>query len=409
MKNKIPFFALLSANTISLAGNVLTLIALPWFVLQTTGSASKTGLTGFFSAVPLVLASFFGGALVDRIGHKRISVLADLMSGLAVAMVPLLYLTGGLEFWHLLALVFIANLMDAPGSTARTVLLPEVAELAGVRLERANAAYQSIQRLSFLIGPPLAGILIVALGPTQVLWVDAASFGVSALLIGLAAPRPRRRQGKQPQNMLGDIKEGLRYVRGDRFILSILGVVIITNFLDAPMFSVVMPVFASRTYGSAADLGLILAGFGAGAVTGAVLFGAIGHRLPRRLTFIMAFIVVGLRYWVMALLPPLAVTVGIMALAGLASGPLNPIIMTMAQERIPAELRGRVFGITTALAMIAIPLGTILSGLVIEGAGIVVTLLIMAACYLLVTVTMFFNPSFRVMEAPRQTAEEAVV
>src|SRR5690242_16068833 len=140
MKNKIPFFALLSANTISLAGNVLTLIALPWFVLQTTGSASKTGLTGFFSAVPLVLASFFGGALVDRIGHKRISVLADLMSGLAVAIVPLLYLTGGLEFWHLLALVFIANLMDAPGSTARTVLLPEVAELAGVRLERANAA-----------------------------------------------------------------------------------------------------------------------------------------------------------------------------------------------------------------------------------------------------------------------------
>ena len=118
-REQIPLVALYTANAISMVGNVLMVLAVPWFVLQTTGSAEKTGVTGFFEALPIALAAFLGGTVVDRVGYKRSSNIADLGGGVTVALIPILYAMGALEFSTLLALVFIGNLLDAPGSTAR--------------------------------------------------------------------------------------------------------------------------------------------------------------------------------------------------------------------------------------------------------------------------------------------------
>src|SRR3712207_2222407 len=163
-------------------------VAIPWFVLETTGSAAKMGITAAAIGVATVSASFFGGPVVDRVGYKRASVLADLMSGLSVALIPLLYLTAFLAFWQLLVLVFLGTLLDTPGRPARRALVPELARLALMPLERANSAYEVIPRLSFLVGPPLAGVLIAAIGASNVLWVDAATFAVSAALIAWFVP-----------------------------------------------------------------------------------------------------------------------------------------------------------------------------------------------------------------------------
>src|SRR5579884_2954839 len=187
---RFPLFALLGANAVSLVGSMLTMVALPWFVLQTTGSPTKTGLTGFFVALPNFVAGIFGGTLVDRLGFKRSSVVADLVSGLGIAAVPLLYDTVGLAFWQLLALVFVGSLLEIPGLTARRSLLPELAALARQPLERVNAAYEGNQYLSQLAGPPIAGILIGVLGASNVLWLDAASFAISAAVVAVAIPAP---------------------------------------------------------------------------------------------------------------------------------------------------------------------------------------------------------------------------
>src|SRR3954451_2187453 len=117
-RNRIPLIALLTANIVSTVGNLFTSIAVPWFVLQTTGSPVKTGITGAVTALSFV-ASFFGGTLVDRIGFKRVAVGSDLASGIAVALVPLLYHTIGLAFWQLLVLVFLRALCSTPGETGR--------------------------------------------------------------------------------------------------------------------------------------------------------------------------------------------------------------------------------------------------------------------------------------------------
>lgn len=103
---------------------MLTFVAVPWFVLQTTGSAALTGLAGGAVALAAVLASLFGGPAVDRLGFKETSVVSDLASGLTVAAIPALYLTVGLEFWQLLGLLFAGSLLDTPGMTARQGMIP---------------------------------------------------------------------------------------------------------------------------------------------------------------------------------------------------------------------------------------------------------------------------------------------
>ena len=108
-RRRMPIFALFAANAISSTGDILTFLAIPWFVLQTTGSVTQTGITAFFSTISIAASAFFGSKVVDALGFRRASVVSDMMSAVAVAVIPLLYALGMLPFWVLLALVFMAG------------------------------------------------------------------------------------------------------------------------------------------------------------------------------------------------------------------------------------------------------------------------------------------------------------
>ncbi len=400
---RTPVVALYAANAFSLVGNQLTSLAVVWFVLVTTGSAVKTGLVGFAAILAAIVATFFGGTLVDRLGFKRASIVSDLASGATVASIPLLYHTVGLAFWQLLALVFLGALLDGPGVTARSALLPDLAQLAGQRLERATSTVQVIERGSRLVGAPLSGALVALIGPSNVLWIDAATFTVSALLVAVAVPARRARAEEGEREARGsyfaELRDGLRFIRADRLILAIGVTVMLTNCLDAAWGMVVLPVYAREAFGSAVALGLLLGASGGGAVVGALIFGAIGHRLPRRATYIWAFVFTALRFWVLALYPPLGLALAVYAISSIGAGPLNPILHTVQYERVPAELRGRVFGAITAGAYVAMPLGTLAGGWLVEGIGVLAALIGIAAAYLAVTLGMLAVPALREMDA----------
>ena len=246
-------------------------VAIPWFVLQTTGSAAKTGISGFFSVLPVVLAGLLGGTLVDRLGFKRTSILADVTSGITVALIPLLYSTIGLEFWQLMVLVFLGAFLDAPGGTAREAMLPELADLAGMPIERA---IHIIERSARLVGAPLAGFLIAFTSTANVLWVDAISFIVSAGMIA-AVIRTHVKPAEAEKKYRDELADGLKFLVRDRLLFAIVIMVMITNFMDAAFAGVVLPVYVKQAFGSAVGLGLIIAAGGGGAVIGALIFSAI--------------------------------------------------------------------------------------------------------------------------------------
>lgn len=407
-KNPIPLYALFAANAVSLVGNVFTLIAIPWFVLQTSGSATQTGITGFFAIAPTVLAGFLGGTLIDRLGYKRTSVIADLASGATTALIPLLYFTVGLEFWQLLVLVFLGSLLDAPGGTARSALLPELAEQAGMPIERATSLTHVIERGANLVGAPLAGLLISVIGTQNVLWLDAASFLVSAGIVGLviAAPAIVKKEAAS-SNYFGEMQDGFRFILRDRLILAIVVMVMLTNFLDAIFWGVVRPVYVKQVFGEALNLGLLIAANGGGAVIGGLTFAAIGHRLPRHLTFVGAFMLAGTQFWIYALQPSFAVLLVATLITSIGAGPLNPIIGAVEFERIPADMRGRVFGAITAGAWLAMPLGMLLGGVWTGAFGVYPLLIGLGVAYFLTTLSMAFIPAMKEMNRKAVALEAA--
>ncbi len=399
-KVRLPLYAFFMANLISFVGDRLTLLAIPWFVLQTTGSVAKTGITAFFTTLPSIISAFFSGPLVDRLGYKRTSVIGDIASGVSVALIPLLTHTIGLAFWQLQVLVFLGGLLKAPGETARASLLPDLAKDTKLPLERLNAIGDGMSRVSGLLGIPLAAVLIILMGASNLLWFDAVSFFVSALLIGLIVPSATVRksiEGDEDEQSPGSVLDGLRFILGNRLLLSLIATVTITNLLDSALFSVALPVYAKQIWGSVLPIGLLSGIFGGCAFLSTVLFGIFGHRLPRRMTFALCFMVIGIRFWALALQLPIATLVVLYALNGLAVGPINPIGTTVQQEVTPVRMRAKVFGAATAGYLAGIPLGGLVGGYLINGIGLLPALFAMGGVYLLMTSSLLVNPALKDM------------
>ena len=404
-RSRTPLFALLAANTLSFMAEAIAMVTVPWFVLELTGSYAQMGIVGFFTVLPRVIATFLGGQVVDRLGFRTSSIASDALSGLSVCGIPILYASGHLTFTWLIALVIVGAFFDGPGATAKDAMVPKLAASANVDLDRVNAFFQGARRLSLLIGPVSAGFLIAWVGAGNVLWVNAVVFGLSALVtIALipAVTRPEPDKG-DPATFWSNTLFGFRFIRQHRLLVWLAGTICLMNFLDAPLATVQLPALVRENYGSAQQLGIMLGVEGGGAVVGAILFSVVAGRLSRRGTFIACFLAVGLAILAISSAPPFPVAVATMFVMGLAGGPLNPILMSIRQERVPLPYRARVFGTTTAISFVAIPLGQLTGGFVIEWLGVQTILAAVAGIYITVVLSFFFNPVLREMDQPAVT------
>jgi MFS family permease len=401
--------ALLAAHAISQTGNVVTAFAIPFYVLATGGSGVEVGVAAFFATAPVVIGGPLGGVVVDRVGHRRASIVADLVSGGAVLAMPALALTVGLPFWALLALVFAAGVLDTAGQTARRVMLPPLTDRAGVRIEQSVGLLDGSERLARLIGATVAGLLVATVGPVATLFVNAATFAVSAVLTWALVPATsieRPDEAGAPTSYWSDLAAGFRFVVRDPLMRLIVALVLVTNLFDAARSSSMLPLYANERLGGAAALGLLVAVMGGAALLGNVAFGFVAHRVPRRVTFAVCFVLVGGPSNVaFALGAPLPVLVATTALAGLAAGALNPILGAVEFERVPAHMRGRVFGLLNAGAWAGVPVGALLGGIAVDTIGFGVAFGIMAVLYTLVTLTPLSGGTWRQMERSPRSPE----
>jgi MFS family permease len=404
-RNRRGLVGLLSSVGVSLLGSRMSFVAIPWFVLSTTHSPTRTGLVAFAEMTPYVMVQAMGGPVVDRVGARRISVVTDLLAGLCFGAVPALHAAGRLSLPLLAVLVAVGGSGRGAGDAARDVLVPGVGELAVVPLERSSGLYDGVSRLAGLIGAPVAGVLIAVTSATSVLAIDAATFAVSAVvvwwLVPLSAqprPAPEIAEGAAPPSYFGSLAEGFRYLRGDRLLLGIATMVAVTNLIDQASGAVLTPVWAVRVAHSSVALGLIGGAFGIGAVAGNALNTWLGPRLPRRLTYGVGFLLCGApRFIVLAVAATVSPVLVVMAISGLGAGGINPILGAVEYSRVPRHLQARVLGAVGATAWVGIPVGSLAGGALVSGIGLRGALLSAAVLYGLTTLAPFVFPVWREM------------
>ena len=400
MSPRLRLRALLAAQLFSRTGNVVTAVAVPFAVLAGGGSATDVGIAAFAATVPVLLGGPFGSVLIDRVGTVRSSAVADLVSGATLLALPVLSFTVGLPFWALLALVFASGILDAPGESARRVLIPGLAERGHMPIERAVGDFEAATRLSTLIGAPVGGVLVGALGAMPALAVTAGLFGaasvVTAVFVRSAVSQPA---GIESAGFGRDLAEGLRFCVRDPLFRLVVALIVVTNLLDAARLSTLLPLYADRVLAGPQSLGWTLGAFGGAAFLGSVVFARVAHRMPRRIMFAICFVLAGGPSLVV---PALGLGLGWMipayAVSGLAAGAINPILGAVNLERVPERLRARVFGLLAAGGWAGVPIGGLLAGVAAQGIGVTASFGVIAVAYTLVTLTPLLGGSWRLME-----------
>ena len=403
MSGRTPLWGYLSAEAIGITGTRVSMIAIPWLVLTTTGSATRTGLTAFAEMAPLVVLQALSGPLIDRLGARRVAIFCDLVSVLVVGMIPVLHLTHLLRFPLLLLLVALAGSLRGPGEAAKHSMLPALVEHAKVPTERATGLAGAVERTASMAGAAIAGGLVALVGAANALVVDAGSFLLSGVVLALTTRGMGLDVGRQSAQLdhggtsyLGELRDGWRFMRSDAVLMGIGVMVAITNLLDQAWSSVLVPVWARDSGYGVGAVGLLFAVSGGAAIAGSITAATFATRLPRYWTYLVAFLLCGApKFVVLALQTPLWAILAVAVVGGCAAGFLNPVLSAVLFERIPAPLMGRVSSMNIAMSWSLIPLGGLLGGGLVAGIGISPALLVIGAGYFAATMLPAVQPRWR--------------
>jgi MFS family permease len=392
---------LLAAEVISTTGAQMTWLALPWFVLVTTGSATKTTFVAAAEVIGLALLGLPGGRVLGRIGARRTMMLCDGARAPLMTIIPILHWTGGLSFEILLVVAFALGALSAPYFAAQKVIVPELLGEDEERLTEANALFQGATRTTMLAGPALGGILIAVMGATSVLLIDAASYVLAVILVAVFVPaRPPLPQEDEHRS----IRAGVRFLFRDP-LLRVWWPAFALGDAAWTAFFISVPVLVLTRFGHHAWIaGLLIASFGVGAVIGNVIaFRYLARRFDGLAITAMFVMGQAVPLWLLWLdLPAAGYSAAILA-SGVANGLVNPSLHTVSTLRVPPQLRPTVLTTTMVGWALVNPVGLFIAGPVLDAFGTKPVLIGFAAIQ---TLTMSIVGVASVRELARQRRVE---
>lgn len=368
--------ALLTGELVSRLGSQFTSLALPWFVLVTTGSASKMALVFAVELAPVALLGIPAASLIDRLGPKRWMVTMDALRAPVVAAVPFLHAVGSLSFGLILVLGALHGALSCGYFTCQRLVLPSVVGEDEQRLAQANSLVEGTTNVSNLLGPALAGILIASIGAANVMWLDAGSYLLSVVLIGGFVRSDATRHGKDAPSE--GILAGLRYLRSDRLLarISLSGLVYGAVF---PMLVSSFPVLAYQQYHRNARVaGVLLGVIGAGQVVGSLLTFRLVTRMRPMLLASIAALGLGPPLWLLVPHSPLWLVGITLAIVGAANPLINAPYLGMLTMRVPKALRGHVLQALLTINQLTGPLGYVVAGVLFTRVGLHATYAVIA-------------------------------
>jgi len=362
------FRLLLSGQAISLFGDGMVRVALPFAVLGVGGSASDVGLVLAARMLPLVAFLLAGGVIADRTSPRAVMVAADVTRVASQGATAALLIAGGAGVWSLAALAGVTGAATGFFNPASTGLLPAV--VAPEHLQRANGLRATAMAGGEIVGPAVAGILVATAGVGWAMAIDAGTFAASAGF--LSRLRLPARLARESASFLGDLRDGWRAFRARTWVWAFVAAIALVNTLWGA-WSILGPVVADRDLGGAAAWGTVLAAMGVGGLAGGVL--AIRTQ-PRR-PLVVATLSVVVASVPLALLAAGAGVAPLAVGALLSGGALmlgNTVWESTLQRHVPAESLSRVSAYDWFGSMAFRPLGLAIWGPVAGAIGISVSL-----------------------------------
>ena len=368
--------AVVVAELVSLTGSAMTFVALPWFVLITTGSATKMGWVLAAELLPVGLLGIPSGTLIARLGAKRTMLVADAARIPLMAAIPILHWTDNLSFPLLLAVTFLLGCFMAPYYASSRLILPEVLGEDEQLVAQGSALVQAANQVTQLGGPILGGLLIAWVSAPAVLLIDAATYAFSFMVILLFV-----RAGKRvtPDESSRGVLAGLRYVVRDPLLGPMMAAAAFMNFVAQALIAM-LPVLVVRRFDEDAKIvGFLFAAFGAGALIGSLIAMNVVRKVPLLKLAGTAILVMAVPLWLLAIDLPWPAVVVVLAAFGVCAPLVNAPVMGLLTVRTPEALRPKVMTAVMTISVVIGPLGFLAVGQSLQYVGMSVLFLAIAA------------------------------
>jgi len=336
-------------------------LAQSWLVLQLSGSSFLLGLDTFLGEIPIFLFSLIGGVVADRRDRRHLLVASQLLQMSCAFTLTLLLAFDMVRVWHILILSFVTGLAQAFGGPAYQALIPRLVQ----PVDLPNAiALNSIQfNLARIIGPALGGIAMAKLGATWCFGLNGLSF--IAVIISLLMLHERYVPAETRQSMLESMKEGIRFIRRQGAMESLIGLAFLMTMLGIPLV-VFLPVFVKEVFRSGADTySLLLSVSGAGSVGGALLVAAVGHIRQKGKFTLLTLIALGVLMVGFSFSSSLWFSCLMLFLSGAALVACFAMISSLVQLITSDDMRGRVMSVYNVAFRGGMPIGSLATGALI--------------------------------------------
>src|SRR5215510_5505707 len=382
------FRYLFASTTISGLGDGISVVALVFAVLQVSDSAIALGLVLAARQVADAAIVLAAGVWADRLPRHLVLIAVAAVQGVVQAVTGVLVLTGSATIAMLVGLQAIYGLAEGFYLPASTGLIP--ATISPPRLQQANALLGLSRNATRIVGPAIGGAIVAAGSPGSALLIDAASFGLGALLL-VPLRLPRRDDVVESKSFFRELRQGWNEFRRQTWIWTTIVFFGIGNFAFASYW-VLGPIIAKRDLGGAPAWAALTAAFSAGALVGGILAIRVRPKKPLAAACMASWVFL-LQPLGMGLGLPLGVLIGFSLVAGCGLAIHIALWFTVFQQNVPEESLSRVSSYDSFGSFVLLPLGAALAGPIAAVMGVQETLIAAAAVIAITEAIVYAQPS----------------
>jgi MFS family permease len=358
LKNR-SLIGLVTAELVSLTGSSMTFVALPFFVLVTTGSTAKMGWVLAAEMLPIAIFGIPAGTVIAKLGAKKTMLISDAARGPLMLVIPILHHYGDLSFAALLGTTFAIGIFAAPYFASSRLIVPEVAGEDEQAVASVNAVLSGANQITQLAGPVLAGVIIGFTSAATVLVVDGCTYIFSFLIILTVVRAGKRVEAAAQQK---GVLSGLKFLLADPLLRPMMIAACVINFVAQGIVLGVQAIDYFRYDASGHVVGILFAGFGIGALAGAVVAQQLTQKVPLLKLAAVAIVAMPLPLFLLSPKTPWPAATVIIAAFAFFTPLVNAPVIGLLTIRTPAELRPKVMTAVMTVATMAGPFGFLAAG-----------------------------------------------